>query len=268
MSGSLVATKSFPSDQFMIYVGSASGPCNNGQGSCNLKFSFAGLFIDGNRTAAGAFQINHVMGTTIGPDTYVLNYTQYGVQVNGGHEVMISETWLGEVNFDYSFSTQDPPKSYGVQINSNDHYMEDTIIFAAKTGLSVGGAANYFAGVHVWFPGNQADQFDATAFLVSGSQNRFVGCYVDGSRLVLNNPDQVTFTQGFFLEGGNAVVFQGTSVNHVQITQNEFMYGQIAFNGGGIKNVKNSVIDNNMFSDGYKAPFATRMTLFQSAVSV
>jgi len=39
------------------------------------------------------------MGTTIGPTTYLLNFSSVGIQVLGGHEVMITETWLGETNW-------------------------------------------------------------------------------------------------------------------------------------------------------------------------
>ena len=53
-----------------------------------------------------SIQANAVMGTTIGPTTYLLNFSSFGIQVNGGHEVMITETWLGETNFDFDFIGQ------------------------------------------------------------------------------------------------------------------------------------------------------------------
>ena len=49
-----------------------------------------------------------VMGTTVGPQTYILNFTKVGIEVNGGHEVMIDKTWLGETNFDYNYSAPVP----------------------------------------------------------------------------------------------------------------------------------------------------------------
>lgn len=38
---------------------------------------------------ASGLQINNVMGVTIGPGGYFLNFTEYGLQINGGHEVMM-----------------------------------------------------------------------------------------------------------------------------------------------------------------------------------
>ncbi|CAE8691323.1 unnamed protein product [Polarella glacialis] len=46
------------------------------------------LFLDGSYVASG-MQINNVMGTTIGPGGYFLNFSSYGVQINEGHEVMV-----------------------------------------------------------------------------------------------------------------------------------------------------------------------------------
>ena len=30
-----------------------------------------------------------------------MNFTQYGLQINDGHEVMMDRVWLGETNFDF-----------------------------------------------------------------------------------------------------------------------------------------------------------------------
>jgi hypothetical protein len=37
-------------------------------------------------------QINNVMGVTIGPGGYFLNFTQFGLQINAGHEVTATAT--------------------------------------------------------------------------------------------------------------------------------------------------------------------------------
>lgn len=51
------------------------------------------------------FALRHCfeIGTTIGPTSYILNFSGHGILVSGGHEVMIQETWLGETNFDHKF---------------------------------------------------------------------------------------------------------------------------------------------------------------------
>lgn len=220
--GSLVADDAaFPADAFLFVVGVA-GSCRIPQGSCNLAINFDELFFDGRRVAS-ALQINNVMGTTV-TDSYFLNFSAYGVQINDGHEVMMQHVWLGETPFDYPFSETDLPKAIAVQINGNDHFMRDIIVFSSKIGVEVNGAADYISGTHVWFPDNQAIRFfpqGVMAFHVTGgqvrrreccgdwlsrnaaprppltpppptpprvlplAQNRFDGCYIDGSRAVL-----------------------------------------------------------------------------------
>jgi|EP01043_Picozoa_sp_COSAG02_P026367 hypothetical protein len=138
--------------RFMIAVG-GDVRCDHPQGSCNEDIGFPQLFLDGSNVADG-IQVNSVMGTTIGPTTYLLNFSSYGIQVNGGHEVMITETWLGETNWDFVFNQSQGlvPRATALDIRSNDHYILNTIVFSSLVGLRVGGAANMISGLHVWFP--------------------------------------------------------------------------------------------------------------------
>jgi len=149
--GSLVADDAFPADSFLVVVG-IPGSCRIPQGSCNLAINFDELFFDGRRVAS-ALQINNVMGTTV-ENSYFLNFSSYGVQINAGHEVMMQHCWLGETPFDYPFSETDLPRAIAIQINGNDHFVRDVIVFSSKIGLEVNGAADYISGTHVWFPDN------------------------------------------------------------------------------------------------------------------
>ena len=93
-------------------------------------------------------QINNVMGVTIGPGGYFLNFTEFGLQINAGHEVMMDRCWLGETNFDFDHKQHGvSPNATAIQINGNDHYILNTIVFSAKIGLEVNGAADYVTGV-------------------------------------------------------------------------------------------------------------------------
>lgn len=150
--GSLVAGPGFVGD-FLVVVGKQDS-CRVPQGSCNIDINFPELFLDGARRASG-MQINHVMGVTIGPGGYFLNFTQFGLQINGGHEVMMDRCWLGETNFDFDHEQHGVvPNATAIQINGNDHYILNTIVFSSKIGLEVNGAADYITGTHVWFPVN------------------------------------------------------------------------------------------------------------------
>lgn len=86
--GSIVAGPGMGSDNFLIVVGNATSDCVNlPQGSCNMDINFPALFVDGSNKASG-IQINNIMGATIGPGGYFLNFSGYGVQINKGHEVL------------------------------------------------------------------------------------------------------------------------------------------------------------------------------------
>lgn len=108
----------------------------------------------------------------------------------GGHEVMVDRCWLGETNFDFDYiKFNTVPNATAIQINGNDHYILNTIVFSSRVGLEVNGAADYITGTHVWFPDNKAlnfkDSVNAMAFHITAGGNRFNGCYMDGGRAVL-----------------------------------------------------------------------------------
>ena len=84
---------------------------------------------------------------------------------------MTDRIWLGETNFDFDHVQHGvAPNATAIQINGNDHYILNTIVFSAKIGLEVNGAADYITGTHVWFPVNHAVHFpDTIAFHNAGS---------------------------------------------------------------------------------------------------
>jgi hypothetical protein len=78
------------------------------QASCNIDLNFPSLFLDGSHVANG-IQANNLMGRierpqqaqflseppfplkgmTVGPGGYFLNFTTRGIEINGGHEIMV-----------------------------------------------------------------------------------------------------------------------------------------------------------------------------------
>jgi len=104
----------------------------------------------------------------------------------------------------------------------------------------VHGAADYISGVHVWFPVNHAVAFaDTKAFHVTGGGNRFLGCYIDGGRAVL---EEAALTRNLWQNGfeccqgaspafgttASGILLHGDKIGPgLQIINNEFGGGSI-----------------------------------------
>ena len=47
-----------------------------------------------------------------------MNFTQYGLQINAGHEVMMDRVWMGETNFDFDHEKLGSrPNATAIQVN-------------------------------------------------------------------------------------------------------------------------------------------------------
>eukprot|EP00047_Mylnosiga_fluctuans_P009251 m.10672 g.10672 ORF g.10672 m.10672 type:complete len:477 (+) comp2543_c0_seq1:149-1579(+) len=188
--GTLRASASFPKDKYLIMVGNTTCWPPGGQGSCNEFVNVADVLFDAAHVAAGGFYIAHAMGATVGP-AFFIGFNQAGVRIDGGHETMVVDTWLAE--YYWSEPTPNASVSIGVQINGNDHYLDDVIVFEyAKVGVEVNGAANILSGVHTWNLGGNG-------IVVNSYQTRLIGCYLDYDRLVLVDPQQIAVENSFFL---------------------------------------------------------------------
>ena len=143
-----------------------------------------------------------------------------GIAIDGGHETMISETWVAA--YFWSDPNKERNSAVGIGIFGNDHYVSNTIVFSSRVGVQLTGAANILNGVHTW---NDAKGNGGIGILNSMSQNRFIGCYLDFNDLVLagDGAQQTSISDGFFL-GGGQIQFQaraaGNSVFGVAIVGN------------------------------------------------
>jgi len=125
----------------------------------------------------------------------------------------------------------------------------------------------------VWFPWNRALAFrenGVMAFHVTGPQNRFTGCYIDGGLAIFDNTVHQVWTNGFeccaglnvprgiFLRGdvigpGFVItnnIFEGGSIYHVNLTAKS-------------PTVTNLVVQHNSFSGNGRGTRAT-LTLQQT----
>ena len=220
--GTLRAAPSFPSSRWLVEIGSVSCAPKlpsgkpDTQGSCNEFINLSEMMFDAMHVAAGGVRVAKVMGTTLGPSVFFTGFNQVGVRIDNGHEVMLTEAWLAECYWSSNGPCAKKADSIAVQINGNDHYLTDVIVFDyAHVGVEVNGAANVLQAVHTWNGGG-------IGMRVTAHQTRMLGCYLDYNFLEVVDPSQLTVTESFFLEthanftssGGSkdltGVYFEGT----------------------------------------------------------
>jgi hypothetical protein len=113
----------------------------------------------------------------------------------------------------------------------------------------MGGAANMISGLHVWFPENQAHKIGATAFLNTGSKNRYDGCYIDCSIAVFVEPQDITWLDGITL--GSSILLQGATASNSVFKNIE---------GGNFKADPNMSATNVIIVDNPTSRVASRAT--------
>eukprot|EP00054_Salpingoeca_dolichothecata_P013636 m.76163 g.76163 ORF g.76163 m.76163 type:complete len:496 (+) comp20579_c0_seq5:184-1671(+) len=256
--GTIRASATFPSSRYLIEVGSST--CTNPQKSCNQNVGLSDLMLDCQHYAAGGLFIGATMGANVGPQMFFLNFNEAGIQVIGGHEVMIHETWLGE--YLYSDPRSHSPTSLNataIRIIGNDHYVTNTIVFSSLIGVQVTGAANVLTGVHTWnlasVRGGIGLLFDSPEY----TQNRVVACYLDYNAIVTIAPWHLTIIDSFFLCAGNIVI---KAIEGKTVIQGLLISGNIFNNCGNdtvvldqreanFTKVYDTVISDNLASSQY-----------------
>lgn len=209
VSGTLRADKTFPRERWQVEVGIDDAQCkaDNGQGSCNENVGFEDLMFDGSGVARGGLLINATMGGNAGPDLFFIRFNHSGITVNGGHEVMIHQSWFG---CDY-YSAKDINRtgSTAIELFGNDHYVSDVVVFNSEIGLVSTGGANLIEGLHCW---NDATGRGGHGIISTATSTRFHAIYMDYTALVLQDPTHVSLTDSFFLGMGTLVLRSTTGV--------------------------------------------------------
>ena len=133
----------------------------------------------------------------IGPRIFVTGYSEHGISVQVGHEVMIHETWvcpwMGNGQRPWSvFNGTIPNATSGILLWGADHYLTNVIIFMARgsnlVGVEVAGGGNLLTGVHAYQGpigiyicyGEEWPRESA----IGQAHNRVVDSYMDGNLLV------------------------------------------------------------------------------------
>lgn len=210
--GTLRASASWSDpSRFLVELGSSD--CHNSQASCNMNVAFTGILFDGSHVAAGSLLVTATMGTVVGPMTYHTGFVVAGVQLDGGHETMITQSWFCE----YFWGDKRKENatllhgSSGVLIDGNDHFMLDSIVAGAANGVVLHGAANLLQGVHTW---NDATAHGGRGIVSTAGQNRFIGVYLDFTDLTVVDPTSTVVADSFFLGGGRIELVPKTGTVH------------------------------------------------------
>lgn len=209
INGALRAGPGFPPGRYLIEVGAegACGPHANAQASCNVDVGLAGLALDGGLVAAGGARLLYTMGAVFGPQNYVVNFTAAGLNVTGGHEVMVTQAWFGE--FLYSDGRQQNATAsvaVGVHVNGSDHVVSDAVVFAGRVGVWAAGSSTLLEGVHTW---NLAQANGGVGILVTAPRVRVVDCCLDWTDLVVQDPTLSVVSGAYFICGARLVLAPG-----------------------------------------------------------
>jgi hypothetical protein len=164
--GSLIASPAFPRDRFLIELGGTTGG--------NINVGFSGLFLDASQVAAGCLRTVGLDGGVIGPQVYAFNMTAFGIQVVGGFEVTVMQSWVGELWWSNPKKENGTASTaVGISKDGNDGDINDVVVFSSHIGLVINGGANSITQVHTW---NLANGRGGTGILVNTSQARLAEC--------------------------------------------------------------------------------------------
>jgi len=166
-----------------------------------------GIFYTRKELVHGGVLSQATMGTTVGPSCFFIGFVEAGLRVLGGHETILSDSWLAE----YYWSDKHDPAStsIAVELNGQDNFISNVIVFDyAKMGVLVNGAATILTGVHTWNGGGVGISINGSYAI----QDRVIDCYLDYNSLDLVQPSAITVKNTFFLDT-KARIFPDPSVS-------------------------------------------------------
>ena len=233
--GSLLASADFQDDSAFLLSG----------GHALQALSIIDVEFDMQRRGAGAMHFDAALRVHL-DRVYVHHYVSYGVQVVGGHEVHVSNSWFGE--WAWSEGVGGRPKQNltgtALEIDGQDHWLTDIVVFSGLQGIVLHGGASVLTNTHIYNGGT------GPALVVDGSKGahavKVTGSYFDFNRVVLLDPVVgVDISHSMFLGGVGVAIQKSKSssssssaddpssspsssyptVDGLSITQNQFIIG-------------------------------------------
>jgi hypothetical protein len=187
--------------------------------------TFDELMLDAAQVAGlGALHVDLGLRVTI-RSVYVHGFSTFGIQVTKGHEVQVTDSFLGQYRWSESTPSHGKPlvaTGTAISIEGQDDWIDNVIVFSAAIGIELKGGASILSNSHIY--GDVNDQH-GPALVVSGQSVRALGNYFDGKPVVLIDPMQVEVAHSFFLgaiavelrsSGSAAAAINGLILNHNQ----------------------------------------------------
>ena len=137
--GGLLAADSFPDGDFMISAGGAL----EGITIHDMQF-------DLNRRGSGALHFDNTLRVHL-DRLFIHHYVLFGIQAVQGHEVHVSNCWLGEWAWAESGGRASQNLTgVAIEIDGQDHWLSDIIIFSGKQGIVLRGGALVLTNTHIY----------------------------------------------------------------------------------------------------------------------
>lgn len=181
------------------------------------------LSLDANFRGGGLLIVDSIRVTV--ENVYVTHFKTDGILVEGGHEALIRDSFFGQ----YITSGGDPREKdfsgIGINLIGNGNVVSDVVIFSGAYGVSVSGVGNYLSGVHAYNKISSLGGVGIYLQLPGYTQTRILGCHLQGTGIIAEDPLQLVISSNYFSGDAN-IVLRSTkkthSVSYVTITGNMF----------------------------------------------
>ncbi|KAJ8758638.1 hypothetical protein K2173_000359 [Erythroxylum novogranatense] len=273
-AGTFRASDTFPGDRHLIELWSPHSPLpeetkdfnKNSDDELSLEqqniqdsiyyeaITFRDILFDSSFRGGGIFIIDSARIRI--NNCYFIHFTTQGILVQRGHEAFISSCFFGEHETVGGNKDEKDFSGTGIEFASNDNAISDVVVFSGAIGILIRGQANVVTGAHCY---NKATKFGGVGILVKsgGSLNRINGCYLDYNSIVIEDPFQVSVTNGLFFAGANIVlksingqisrinivdnIFSGLATGNVPIVELDGQFrsiGQVVVDRNNAKNMQ------------------------------
>lgn len=263
--GTLRASDDFPEDRYLIELWSSTDAKvntglhgdeltaamnSNGHRSASYEdITLRDLMLDANFRGGGILVINSLRINI--DNCYISHFTSSGIMVQGGHETVIHNSFLGQHITAGGSPIERQFSGVAINLMGNDNAVTDVVIFSAAVGILLSGQANIITGVHCY---NKATGFGGVGIklqLGGLTQTRILGSYMDYTGIVAEDPVQLDIVNSFFL--GDAYILLKSSqrkmISGVNIVNNMFSGSGKGVNivqlDGQFQSIKQIVIDGN-----------------------